>query len=550
MVRVSGLDRRFIVCVIGLLAFVAVGPAVAGSTLPHDLTQQSSTATPASGGQIVELYPNPTTEQNHGEYVTVDLNEPGEWTLTDGHHTAELPNRTGEFAISRHPDKTDTITNTTIVETESHLRLAVSGDSLELRRDGQTVDSVSYDHGPESHRWHRDRDPHWQPDGFEPREPKTVDDKRIEAFVLPDASEAPIEAIDDADDRLYLAAYTLESARVVDELIAANQRGVDVVVLIEGGPVGGMSSRQAERLDELDDAGVDVQVLTGDQTRFRYHHPKYAVVDDHAVVLTENWKSSGTGGAENRGWGVIVDSPKTADELAAVFEHDASWDDTSDWAEARSKIDTHDHDTASGEFDQRHPPKTTTVDELTVLTAPDNALDELVDEIDDTEDRLLVVQPRISDSDFRLLRAAIRAADRGVEVRILLGRQWYDEADNEQLASELRQRADETDSPLEVRLAGDTDRFGKIHAKGIVADETAVVGSLNWNNNSAKHNRELAVAIDDPAVADYYVDVFDGDWESHDANDDVPVGVVVVSVGTAAGAVLVLSRRLEFAEMH
>jgi len=142
----------------------------------------------------------------------------------------------------------------------------------------------------------------------------------------------------------------------------------------------------------------------------------------------------------------------------------------------------------------------------------------------------------------------MRAADRGVEVRILLGSQWYDEADNEQLASELHEHAEDTDSPLEVRLAEDTDRFGKIHSKGIVADETAVVGSLNWNNNSAKNNREIAVAIEDETVADYYAEVFGGDWKAESADDpeEIPVGVILISVGLAAGTVLLLKRRLEF----
>ena len=545
MVRQTVVGRRLFACLVGCLVVTAVAPAAAGSTAAYDTTHPSPTA--VDSGQIVELYPNPPTEQNRGEYVLVDLNEPGEWTLTDGHSTATLPNQTGTFAISRHPDKTAAHTNATVTETESYLRLAVDGDRLELQRDGRTVDSVSYDRAPESHRWRADHEPSWQPDGFEPRDPKTVDDKPVEAFVLPDANELPVDAIDDADNRLYLAAYTLTSPRVTNELIAAHDRGVDVVVLIEGGPVGGIPDAQADRLDDLTDAGVDVQVMTGERTRFRYHHPKYAVVDDRAVVLTENWKPSGTGGAENRGWGVVVDSPKTADELGAVFEHDAGWKDTTSWDTFRETTDTHSHGSAAGSYPETHRPKSTTVDELTLLAAPDNAVEQLVDEIDETDDRLLVVQPRISDTDFGLLRAAIRAADRGVEVRILLGSEWYDENDNKALAEELREKADDS---LEVRLAEDTDRFGKIHAKGIVADDTAIVGSLNWNNNSATNNREVAVAIEDEAVADYYAKVFASDWDgdSADGHDEIPVGVVVVSVGLAAGTVLLLKRRLEFAE--
>ncbi len=523
---------------------------VAGSTpLAEPVHPASTPAT--TDGTILELYPNPTTEQNHGEYVLVELDTPGEWTLTDGQQTAELPEGPGTYAVSRHPNNTAAHTNEQIIETESHLRLAVSGDRLKLKRDGQAVDTVSYDHAPESHRWHHDREPNWQPDGFEPREPKTVEDKPLEAFVLPDATEPTLETLAEADDRLYLAAYTLESERVVEKLITADEQGVDVAVLVEGGPVGGVSTNQAANLEKLTEAGISPQVMTGEQTRFRYHHPKYAVVDNRAVVLTENWNPSGIEGAENRGWGVVVESSKAADEVAAVFEHDASWDDTADWADAREEIDTHEYESASGEFDQHHAPKTTTAEQLTILTAPDNALEELERKIDAADDRLVVVQPRISDTDFRLLQAAIRAADRGVEVRILLGSQWYDEADNEQLATELRAQAEATNSSLAVRLAEDTDRFGTIHSKGIVVDDTAVVGSLNWNNNSAKNNRELAVALEDPAVADYYTEVFDGDWEAdemQDDDDEIPVGVVLVSVAAAAGTVLVLKRRLEFAE--
>lgn len=503
-----------------------------------------------AGGQIIELYPNPTTPQNHGEYVVVKIDQPGVWTLTDGHSTAKIPaGTTGTVALSRHPDKTATHTNETIVDIESYLRLAVNGDTLTLKQDGEVVDSVSYRQAPESHRWRHETDPHWQPDGFDPRKPKTVEAKPTEAFVLPDASDAPLDALDGADQRLYLAAYTLESERVVAELIAAHTRGAAVVVLVEGGPVGGMSTTQADRLDELTDAGVDVQVMTGDQTRYRYHHPKYAVVDDRAVILTENWKPSGTGGKENRGWGLTVDSPQTADELAAIFDHDSGWADTDDWTAARERIDTYDQTTATGSFRQHHPPETTTADTLTILAAPDNAADELVDRIDATDDRLLIVQPRIADSDFRLLRAAIRAADRGVSVRILLGSQWYDESDNEALATELRERAAQSDSPLEVRLADADNRFGKIHAKGIVADDTAVVGSLNWNNNSVENNREIAVAVEDAAIADYYADVFDGDWDGDsDEEQGLPVGIIVLSIGVAGGAVILLHRRLSFAD--
>ena len=510
----------------------------------------SETTTPAETqeGHIVELFPNPTTPQNHGEYALVNLTVSGNWTLTDGHRTAKLlTDETGTVAVTRHPEKTAVHTDVRAVEATGHLRFAVSGDTLELRRDGVVVDTVSYEQAPESHRWRYDREPHWQPDGFNQRPPKTVTSKSVESFVLPDSPDAPLDAITGAEDRLYLAAYTLTDERVADELRAANARGADVVVLIEGGPVGGMSKQQAAILDDLASDGIDVRVMTGDQTRFRYQHAKYAVADDRVVVLTENWKPSGTGGADSRGWGITIDSPRTADELNAIFEHDTTWDDTLRWQDARERISTYTQESATGSYPTRHPSVTATADALTVLTAPDNAATELAALIAETDDTLVIKQPQLSDPDFPLLGAAVRAAERGVEVRILLDSTWYVESDNRELAAALNQQAERADMPLEVRLADSDDRFGKIHSKGIVADDTAVIGSVNWNNNSVENNRELAIMVEDETVADYYRSVFDADWSDDTGETDgIPTGIVVVGLGVISAATLLAKRRLEF----
>ncbi|MFD1640974.1 phospholipase D-like domain-containing protein [Halohasta litorea] len=546
MARLSSTRRRRLLTL--LVLAVASGALVAGggTALAHSAGESTHTASAGADGRIIEVYPNPTTAQNRGEYVTVDLDRPGNWTVTDGEGTARLPDRTGEFAVTRHPAETATHTNVTAVEAGGSFQLAVSGETLELRRDGRLVDRVSYEDAPESQQWHRDRDPHWQPAGFRPRDPATTGSTSVEAFVLPDAPGAPTEAIAEADRRLYLAAYTLTSERVVEELIAAHDRGAEVRVLVEGGPVGGMSTKQAARLDRLAEAGAEVHAMTGERARFRYHHAKYAVVDDRAVVLTENWKPSGTGGADNRGWGVRVDAAATADDLAAVFKHDATWNDTVRWSEFRSTVETTDQESSTGSYARNHPPLTTTADSVTVLTAPDNTDEELIELINETDDRLLIVQPSIGSADFPLLEAAMRAADRGVDVRILLGSQWYNEEENDALASRLGERTEGSDN-LNIRLAEGNGRFGKIHAKGVVADDTAVVGSLNWNDNSLRNNREVALAIQDEAVADYYAEVFDGDWSS-DGTREIPVGILVVTIGAAGGTVLALKRRLEFAD--
>jgi phosphatidylserine/phosphatidylglycerophosphate/cardiolipin synthase-like enzyme len=46
----------------------------------------------------------------------------------------------------------------------------------------------------------------------------------------------------------------------------------------------------------------------------------------------------------------------------------------------------------------------------------------------------------------------------------------------------------------------------------VVADDTVLVGSLNWNRHSSRENREVVVALESETVARYYRKVFEADW--------------------------------------
>lgn len=51
-----------------------------------------------------------------------------------------------------------------------------------------------------------------------------------------------------------------------------------------------------------------------------------------------------------------------------------------------------------------------------------------------------------------------------------------------------------------------------MHAKGLVVDDSVLISSINWNENSPGFNREAGVIIDSPEVAEYYSSVFEQDW--------------------------------------
>ncbi|WP_276252900.1 phospholipase D-like domain-containing protein [Halomontanus rarus] len=540
------------------------GPTGRTRATARELESATGTGT-GSEPRIVELYPNPTTDGNVGEFVVVAVPDggglEGNWTLTDGHTSARLPavteTQSGRVAFSLSPEETAAMTSHPVRKLEDHLRLAADGDELDLRNGSGVVDRVSYDRAPEGERWYRaggtappDGNPvtgRWWPHGATCLEALTTDAESATAFTLPDAPDVPLETFAAADDRIALAGYTFTSEAVADELRAAAARGVEVELLLESGPVGGTPDRTAAVVDELEDAGVSIRVLGGSGARYRYQHAKYAVVDDRAIVTTENWKPSGIGGTSSRGWGVVVDDADVAAHLESVFRADFEGRDTTAWADHRRAATFVETEPIGERFAGRIDPETVSIDSVDVLLAPDNAEPRLREQLRAAEESILVKQVRIGSRNQPLLQETLEAARRGVEVRILLDASWYVEDGNRELVRWLERTADEEDLPLEARLVDPRNRFEKIHAKGVVIDrETAVVGSANWNNNSLRENREVVLVLHGDEVGSFYADVFEADWQG--GSWSLPVGLLVVLAVTLVLAGLVGRRYVRFDE--
>jgi phosphatidylserine/phosphatidylglycerophosphate/cardiolipin synthase-like enzyme len=524
------------------------------ATAPHIATGAvSPTETPANGPaepSIHAVYPDPVAGGDEGEFVVLDVPENtaiGQYTITDGDSTAGIPNTTarGHVAFSTAPNRTHNLTDRPVVGLDGHLALANSGDRVRIQRDNQTVDAVRYTDASEGELGVVNGSViRWRPLGATDRPVVSAAGGEVEAFTLPDSPAAPIRPVRNATDRVYLAGYTLSSVRVADALIAAQRRGATVRVLLEGEPVGSRSATEARTLDRLTDAGVSVRVLTGSRARYRYHHAKYVVADDRAVVLTENWKPAGTGGNSSRGWGVVTAQPRVVDGLNRTFHADAGWQDSKRWQEYRKGRQFERGEPATGTYPIHYSAKSVSVQRTDLLVTPDNAERELVGTIDDANDSIDVIQPTVGDWDSPLLRALRRAASRGVEVRLLLSDAWYVREENEQTAQGFREWADRNDAPLTATVADPDDRYEKIHAKGaVIDDERVVVGSLNWNEQAATENREVVLVLHGSDAADYFGAVFDADWDA--GGFDTPVGVLAALLGVLIVAGLA-ARRIVF----
>jgi hypothetical protein len=550
---------RYVNAVVALLVTSSVLAGVAGGvpaeTLADerapDSTERDAEGT-ASTAAIAAVYPNPVADGDRGEFVVIRLPDrrSGTLSVSDGETTIRLPNETAgrSVAITGSPRLVRNLTDRPVIGVADGLSLSNSGERVVLRRGDERVDAVRYTDAPEGEVGTVGAGGRldWRPIGATERPAVTARGGRVRAFVLPDAPAVPVEPLRGAENRIMLAGYTLTSERVARALARAAERGVDVRVLLEGEPVGGISRRQARVLDRLVAAGVSVRLIAGPRARYDYHHAKYAVVDDRAVVLTENWKRAGTGGQSSRGWGVVVSEPSIVTGLADTFRADAGWHDARPWQSFREGRTFERAGVANGSYPARVEPQTVPVNRTTLLVAPDNAERAILRELRRANESIDVIQMSIGGRDQAFLRAVLRAAERGVRVRLLLSSAWYVEEDNRRLAEELRAYADRRDLPLSARLASPAGRFEKVHAKGAVVDgETVVLGSLNWNDAASQSNREVVLLLEGKQVADYYGRVFEADWASDRGGPALPVGLLAGLAGSLV-LVAIAARRISF----
>ena len=521
--------------------------------------------------RVVAVYPNPLADEDRGEYVRLVL-PPGEWLLSDGETVVTLRGP-GRVTVTPDPgavETTDRLVRADLTLSNGGERLVVRPARKESRttenesqtgdedgRTAQTTDDgrltnrtddhatrvVVYRDAPEGSVW-LPGPGEWRPAGYEPRPVARLGPANGTAFLLPDTPGLPVETIRAADRRVLVAGYTFGSERIADALVAAADRGVRVRVLVEGGPVGGIARRQARLLSRLIEANVSVRVVGGPAPRVRYHHAKYAVVDDRALVTTENWTPSGVGGASNRGWGVRLDDDRTAAELASVFRTDWTARDAISWGEFRRGRTFEVGESSDGTYPSEFQPTTFHANATYLLTAPGNADRGLLRIVRTADRRIDVLQPSVGSE--RLLRAVKRAANRGVRVRIVLSSAWYAVEENRRTVAALNAWADRRDAPLSASLASPGGAFEDVHAKGVIVDSTVVVGSLNWTPTSLTENREVAAAVRDARLAAYFRRSIAADRRDPSGRS-VPPTLAVVGVGCAALAALLVARRVEFA---
>jgi len=502
-----------------------------------------------SAVQIIEFCPDPHSYEDADEYLV--LSGTGSLdgiTISDGQGGFRFPPGTrinGLLTIARsgtafkqshgiYPDFEwlDYSQMVPDVIKGDTLRLANSKDALMLYENGILLQKVAWpeDVKPREGQIHYLDKGVWDPRplmiGQSRFSPAVFQNVSIITFVSPDCSNEIFSyAVNQASDQVLLNVYEFSSPLMTDTLIKAHAREVDIKVVIEGGPVGGISPEGKEAIRNLTDSGIPVSMMVsrkGEPAPYRYDHAKYMVIDKRAVLLTsENFKYSGfppAGMTGNRGWGVYLEDPRLAEYFSTVYQTDYSGKSMTVYNGSAGTPES----MPSGKYTVEFQPGYFTGATVRPVISPDTS-NQITELINSAEKSIEIEQAYITnETTYSLnpyLSAAINTSRRGVHVRVLLDSYWYnieDEADNDEMVALINRIGSDEQIPLEARCVDlSTNEVDKIHNKGVIVDDKYVlVSSINWNSNSPNFNREAGVIIDHPGVARYFLDVFEDDWNS------------------------------------
>ncbi|MFP4608525.1 MAG: phospholipase D-like domain-containing protein [Candidatus Aenigmatarchaeota archaeon] len=350
----------------------------------------------------------------------------------------------------------------------------------------------------------------------------------ISGYTAPDSSlRILLDHINDTEETLQVAVYQLESLRIARRIANLSRDGIEVKVLVDGSPVGGISEKEHYALSLIKENEGEIRTIGGERySPYDFFHCKYIIRDERSVLISsENFVDTGyplDRKRGNRGWGVVIENEKVAEYYDEVYR--------SDWyfTEIYKKRTFEEEPEGSDRDDTFYTPKFNGTEfygksKVTPLLSPDTSMSPstILDMIESADHSIYVQQAYInywSDGKNPYLTALKDAALQGIEVKVLLDSTWYQMekhgGENDLIVRNLNTFGEEEDISLEARLLSSYKDLLKIHNKGMVVDESRVmVSSINWNANSPLHNREVGVIVENERLAEYYSEVFLTDWE-------------------------------------
>ncbi|HFQ94505.1 MAG TPA: hypothetical protein ENK32_10875 [Anaerolineae bacterium] len=393
--------------------------------------------------------------------------------------------------------------------------------------------------------------PGWDLDEFF-QTTKITQTATLTVAIAPDnAYDTLIAALNTAQTSIQIEVQTFENLGVMDALIAARQRGVNVTLLMEAAPSGGVDDQEKYICQQLETAGAACWFMINDPgqdiyDRYRYIHAKFILIDNKQVIISsENLspnslpyddKSDGTTG--RRGVLLITDAPGVINHVQTVFNRDFDLANHQDITNTAHAIGAPPAgfvpitETGGISYTVRYPNPSVFTGQFAfeIVQSPENSLrdsDSLLGLVNraGAGDSVWVEQQyertywgdNPTDDPNPRLEAYIAAARRGADVRLLLD-SFFDDPDktdsNAATCAYVNQIAQDENLTLACTTANPAG-LG-IHNKMVLAQIGGKgyvhVGSINGSEQSSKGNRELALQVQSDDAYALLSGMFVTDW--------------------------------------
>ncbi|MGZ3722379.1 MAG: phospholipase D-like domain-containing protein [Bdellovibrionales bacterium] len=296
-------------------------------------------------------------------------------------------------------------------------------------------------------------------------------------FFTPSAKEVPqvLEAINGAKTSFHMIMYRLTTPAIIDALIAAKDRGVDVQVILDQNGVA--TEKPNGAFHRLSDAKVNVMKSS---VAFSLSHVKSFVVDNKtAYIMTLNLTSISS---TVRDVGYITSDSGVIGFFNELFAQDVK-------------------NSANGTMDN----PASIPDNMVLSPGSRPRLEALI-----ATARKSIKLEVENFSDTAMMNDLIAAQKNGVKVQVMMPRCDMTAKDFDMPAARTLSAAG-----VEVKMMGApmSADLPYIHQKSIIIDEATVfLGSENFSFNSLEKGRELGVIFSEAPKVRQMVDMFNKDF--------------------------------------
>jgi cardiolipin synthase len=286
-----------------------------------------------------------------------------------------------------------------------------------------------------------------------------------------------IKAFDAAKKSIQIGIYGISDENIVNSLISAEKRNVDVTIICDAYCEG--TPKKAAYIASLKKAGVEViRASLG----FRISHWKTFIIDEStAFISTMNFIERTS---QMRDFGIFLTNKSIVQEILSVFKTDIQ--------NAKTNLAT-----------------SPALSQPNLVWSPVNSSAKLIQLINASENSVEIWIENMGSTEFQT--SLIAAAKRKVQVRILTSICAMGGANDS--FTNLNQLASQG-----ILIQGmpfpATSPAPYIHAKTINVDHQVIfLGSENFSNSSLQYSRELGLIFHDDSVQKKMADLFESDWQ-------------------------------------